>query len=83
MAAQKKSPSVAAHGATEKQTREMLCAATLPATHVGRQCSSCGYFRTPSAGFRTHSFCQFTGERAHPDDSACFAWPGLSHGGAA
>ena len=28
MAAHEKSPSVAAHGAEEKQTREMLCAAT-------------------------------------------------------
>ena len=63
MAAHKKSPSVAAHGATEKQTREMLCAATLPAPHAGRQCS--------------------TGEKARPDDSACFVWPGHSHGGAA
>lgn len=83
MAAQKKSPSVAAHGATEKQTREMLCAATLPAPHAGRQCSSCACFRNPSAGFRPHSFCQFTGEKARPDDPACFAWPGHSHGGAA
>lgn len=83
MAAHKKSPSVAAHGAIEKQTREMPCAATLPAPHVGRQCSSCAYFRTPSTGYRPRPFCQFTGEKARPDDPAYFVWPGLSHGGAA
>ena len=83
MAAHEKSPSVAVHGATEIQTREMLCAATLPAPPVGRQCSSCGYFRTPSAGSRPHSFCRFTGEKVRPDDPACFAWPGHGQGGAA
>jgi hypothetical protein len=83
MAAHEKSPSVAAHGAEEIQTREMLCAATLPAPPVGSQCSSCGHFRTPSAGCHPHSFCRFTGEKVRPDDPARLACPGHGQGGAA
>jgi hypothetical protein len=83
MAAHKKSPSVAEHGAEEKQTRKMLCAATLPAPLVRRQCSSCGHFRTPSVGYHPHSFSRSTGKKALPNDPACFALPGHGHGGAA
>ena len=87
MAAHKKSPSVAAcrpaHGAEEKQTRKMLCAATLPGPLVRRQCSSYGHFRTPSAGHHPHSFSRSTGKMALPNDPACFALPGHGHGGAA
>lgn len=83
MAAHEKSPSVAAHGAEEKQTRKMLCAATVPAPPVGRHCSSCGHFRTPSAGYCPHSFCQFTGEKMRLVVPACFSWPEHGHGGAA
>ncbi len=87
MAAHKKSPSVAAcrpaHGAEEKQTRKMLCAATLPGPLVRRQCSSYGHFCTPAAGCHSHSFCRFTGEKVRLDDPACLAWPGHGQGGAA
>lgn len=83
MTAHEKIPSVMAHGATKIRTREMLCSATLPTPPAGHQCSSCGYFRTPSAVYRPHSFCRFTGEKVRPDDTACFAWPGHDQGGAA